>query len=78
MAVCRRQHYAGGALHNFGWRDYTELVVERTRWEMQRMRDCIINTAVSVWKITSIIDDLEWSILQHRPDVLFINVGMND
>jgi len=45
---------------------------------MQRMRDCIINTAVSVWKITAIIDDFEGSILQLRPDVLFINVGLND
>jgi len=48
-----------GALHTFGWRDYIEPFAERTRWEMQWMRDCIINTAVSGWKIISIIDDLE-------------------
>jgi len=67
-----------GALHTMGWRDYTELFAERTRWEMQRMRDCVINTAVSGWRVSSILHDLQWSILQHRPDVLLVNIGMND
>lgn len=67
-----------GALHTMGWRDYVELFSERVRWEMQRVRDCVIKTGVSGWKATSIQDDLEWSVLQYRPEVVSINVGMND
>jgi len=67
-----------GALHTMGWRDYVELFGERVRWELQRRRDCIIKTAISGWRITDIHDDLEWSVLQHRPHIVSINVGMND
>ena len=42
------------------------------------MRDCVIKTGVSGWTIQAISDDLEWSVLQHRPHVVSINVGMND
>lgn len=79
----RRWVFAGdsithGALHTFGWRDYTELFSERLRYEMGRGRDCVIKTAISGWRITHVADDLEWSILQHRPDVVSLNLGMND
>jgi len=67
-----------GALHTMGWRDYVELFGERVRWEMGRMRDCVIKTACSGWRITNLRDDFEWSIAQHRPHVVSINVGMND
>lgn len=67
-----------GALHTFGWRDYCELFSERLRYEMGRGRDCVIKTAISGWRITHIADDLDWSILQHRPDVVSLNLGMND
>lgn len=67
-----------GALHTFGWRDYVELFGERLRWEMQRRRDCVIKTAVSGWTLASILEDLEWSAVQHRPDVLLLMFGMND
>jgi acyl-CoA thioesterase I len=67
-----------GALHTLGWRDYTEIFSERLRWEMARVRDCVIKTGVSGWTIQAISDDLEWSVLQHRPHVVSINVGMND
>jgi hypothetical protein len=67
-----------GALHTMGWRDYVELFGERVRWEMGRMRDCVIKTACSGWRITNLQDDFEWSIAQHRPHIVSINVGMND
>ena len=67
-----------GALHTMGWRDYVELFGERVRWEMGRMRDCVIKTACSGWRIGELRDDFEWSIAQYRPHVVSINVGMND
>lgn len=67
-----------GALHTMGWRDYTELFSERLRWEMARMRDCVIKTGVSGWRVPTLTDDLEWSVLQYRPDVVSIALGMND
>jgi len=36
-----------GALHTFGWRDYTEHFTERVRFEMNRRRDIVIKTAFS-------------------------------
>jgi len=67
-----------GAYHTFGHRDYPEHFAERVRWEMRRVRDHVITSAVSGWRITTIADDLEWSVLQYRPQVVSINVGMND
>lgn len=67
-----------GAAHTMGWRDYTEIVSERVRWEIQRRRDCIIKTGISGWRITDLANDLEWSALQHRPHVLSLNFGAND
>ena len=69
---------AQGALHTMGWRDYSELFTERVRWELNRRRDCVIKTAISGWKVGNLLDDLEWSVLQHRADVVFVGVGMND
>ncbi len=67
-----------GALHTMGWRDYVELFGERVRWEMGRGRDCVIKTGVSGWRINTLADDLDWSLLQHRPHVAVLNFGMND
>jgi acyl-CoA thioesterase-1 len=67
-----------GALHTMGWRDYTELFSERLRWEMGRMRDCVIKTAVSGWTIKKLAEDLQWSVSQYRPDVVSIALGTND
>ncbi len=67
-----------GALHTMGWRDYTELFSERLRYEMDRRRDCVIKTACSGWRIGDLAQDLEWTVLQHRPHVVSIALGMND
>lgn len=67
-----------GAYHTFGHRDYVEHFAERVRWEKGRMRDAIITTGVSGWRITNIAEDLEWSVLQYAPQVVSVNIGMND
>lgn len=67
-----------GALHTFGWRDYTEHFTERLRYEMARGRDHVIKTAISGWTVRQCLDDFDWSVAQHRPHVVSINYGMND
>ncbi len=67
-----------GALHTFGWRDYVELFAERLRFEVKRPRDFVITTAASGWTTQRILDDIEWNVLQFRPNVFSLMVGMND
>jgi acyl-CoA thioesterase-1 len=67
-----------GAAHTIGWRDYTELFDERVRWELRRTRDIIINTGISGRTVANLADDLDWSVLQFRPDCVSLMFGMND
>lgn len=67
-----------GAKHTYGGRDYVEHFAERLRWELGRSRDHVIKTGISGWRINVLLDDIDWSLLQHRPDVVSINMGMND
>ena len=67
-----------GALHTFGWRDYTELFAERIRWELRRVRDVVINTGISGQTTRDLLGDFDWRVVQFRPDVVFVMIGMND
>jgi acyl-CoA thioesterase-1 len=67
-----------GAKHTFGARSYPEIFGERIRWELRRVRDVIINTAISGNTATDILADYEWRIRQFSPAVVFIMVGTND
>jgi lysophospholipase L1-like esterase len=67
-----------GAFHTLGHRDYTEHFAERVRWEMRRVRDGVIKSAVNGWRITDLAADLEWNVLQYRPEIVSLNFGMND
>src|SRR5215213_8565011 len=67
-----------GAAHTIGWRDYTELFDERVRWELRRTRDVVINTGISGRAVATLADDLDWSVLQFRPDCVSLMFGMND
>ncbi|MEU1724537.1 SGNH/GDSL hydrolase family protein [Nonomuraea sp. NPDC005692] len=65
-----------GALHTFGWRDYTQLFAERVRFELNRPSDVVINTGVSGQKVSQL--DVENAVLRHRPDVVVLMFGLND
>lgn len=67
-----------GAFHTLGHRDYTEHFAERVRWELRRVRDCVTKSAVNGWRITDLSADLEWNVLQYKPQVVSLNFGMND
>ena len=67
-----------GALHTHGWRSYVEHFAERVRWEMQRMRDVVINTGISGERAPGLLADFDHRVLRFRPDVVSIMIGMND
>ena len=67
-----------GALHTHGYRSYGEHFAERIRWEMRRVRDFVINTGISGDTVPGLIKDLDHRVLQFKPTVVSIMMGMND
>ena len=67
-----------GALHTFGWRDYTELFSERVRFELGRVNDIVIKTALSGNTTRDLLASFDWRVKQFHPQVVFIMIGMND
>jgi acyl-CoA thioesterase-1 len=67
-----------GALHTFGWRSYPELFAERVRWELYRVHDIVVNTGISGDTVPGVLKDLDWRVLQFKPQVTSVMMGMND
>ncbi len=67
-----------GAKHTHGYRSYPEIFQERIRWELQRFRDIIINTAISGNAVSDILGDFDWRIGQFKPNVVSLMIGAND
>ncbi len=67
-----------GALHTFGYRDYTELFTERLRYELGRVGDIVIKSAVSGHTTRELLNNFEWRVQQFQPNVVFLMFGMND
>lgn len=67
-----------GAKHTFGYRSYPEIFAERVRWELKRVRDIVINSAISGNASIDILKDFDWRIAQFSPSVVFIMIGTND
>ncbi len=67
-----------GAVHTFGWRDYTELFAERVRYELGRTMDIIIDSAISGDNTRGLIESFDWRVGRFNPDIVFVMIGMND
>lgn len=67
-----------GLVHTKGGRSYVEHVHELIRGEIPRLRDVVINTAISGHRIPQILDDFERRVAQWNPDVVTIMIGTND
>jgi lysophospholipase L1-like esterase len=67
-----------GAKHTHGMKSYPEIFAERVRWEMGRLSDIVINTAISGQTSLNILNDFEQRIARFHPDVVFLMVGTND
>lgn len=59
-------------------RSYPELLSERVRWEMGRLRDLVIDSGVSGEVASGLLDDFEWRVLRFKPDIVSIMIGTND
>jgi acyl-CoA thioesterase I len=67
-----------GAKHTFGYRSYPEIFGERVRWELGRVRDFVINTAISGNTSKDILNDFDWRIGQFSPTIVSLMIGTND
>ena len=73
-----------GACHTNGERSYTELWQEVIKWEYGtnrqgvRKNDIIVNSGVSGETATGFLKEMPWRLNQFKPQVVFINFGVND
>ncbi|RYX84114.1 hypothetical protein EON83_11420 [bacterium] len=67
-----------GAQHTKGQRSYPELFEQRIRFDLGRSRDAVVNTGISGDTADGILADFNWRVAQFHPDVVSINIGMND
>ncbi len=67
-----------GVKHTEGYRSYPEVFGERIRWELNRRRDIIINSAISGNTSQNIVDDFDWRVKQFNPTVVSLMIGTND
>lgn len=67
-----------GAKHTLGYRSYPEIFSERIRFEMNRGRDIVINTAISGNATLDILNDFDWRIAQFNPQIISLMIGTND
>lgn len=67
-----------GLLHTQGGRSYPEHLHELIRGELGRVRDVVINTAISGNRIIDILDDWDRRVASWRPDLVTLMIGTND
>lgn len=67
-----------GLVHTQGGRSYPEHLHELIRGELERVRDIVVNTAISGNRIVDILDDWERRVGAWQPDVVTLMIGTND
>lgn len=69
-----------GAAHTHGARAFPEIFAERVRWEMQFIRDLVINAGISGHASMHLLqrDQYERRVRRFEPQAVFFLVGMND
>ncbi len=67
-----------GLVHTQGGRSYPEHLHELIRGELERVRDIVLNTAISGNRIVDLLDDWDRRVASWRPDVVTLMIGTND
>lgn len=67
-----------GLVHTQGGRSYPEHLHELIRGELARVRDIVINSAISGNRVTDILDDWDRRVASWRPDIVTLMIGTND
>lgn len=67
-----------GLVHTQGGRSYPEHLHELIRGELERVRDVVLNTAISGNRIVDLLDDWDRRVASWQPDVVTLMIGTND
>jgi len=67
-----------GLEHTHGRRSFVEHFAERTRGELGRVGDVVVNTGVSGDRTEDVLADFRARVARFRPDVVVILLGTND
>jgi len=67
-----------GALHTWGQRSYVEHFAERVRFELDRLRDMVINSGTCADRVPDLLKDLRHRVSRFEPTVVSVMLGMND
>lgn len=67
-----------GTVHTQGARTYVEHLHEIIRGDMGRVQDILINTAISGWRVTQLLEDFDRRVATWRPQVVTVMIGTND
>lgn len=67
-----------GLIHTRGARNYVDHLHELIRGDLGRVQDAVINTAISGWRISLILDDFERRVATWQPDIVTLMIGTND
>lgn len=67
-----------GLIHTQGSRNYVDHLHELIRGDLARVRDAVINTAISGWRIVQLLEDFDRRVATWRPHVVTLMVGTND
>ncbi|QMU96873.1 SGNH/GDSL hydrolase family protein [Microbacterium esteraromaticum] len=67
-----------GLIHTQGERNYVDHLHELIRGDLARVRDVVINTAISGWRIVQLLEDFDRRVATWRPHVVTLMVGTND
>jgi lysophospholipase L1-like esterase len=65
-------------VHTHGGRSYPEHLHELIRGELERVRDIVLNTAISGNRIVDLLDDWDRRVASWQPDVVTLMIGTND
>lgn len=67
-----------GLIHTRGARNYVDHLHELIRGDLGRVQDVVINTAVTGWRVSLLLEDFERRVARWRPDVVTLMIGTND
>ncbi|MFJ6428419.1 SGNH/GDSL hydrolase family protein [Microbacterium maritypicum] len=67
-----------GLVHTQGGRSYPEHLHELIRGELERVRDVVLNTAISGNRIVDLLGDWDRRVASWHPDVVTLMIGTND
>lgn len=76
--VCTGDSITHGLIHTQGARNYVDHLHELIRGDLVRVRDAVINTAISGWRVVQLLEDFDRRVAAWHPHVVTLMIGTND